>query len=268
MGYRVLTCGRQYAYMAAREMRPGRVLVVEDDESTALFVIRVLSRNGFDAAWVTDAEQASKRLDTEPFDVLLADCRLPGRSGLELARHARRSQPGLGIAVMTSFAEIGMETTARESGADDFFEKPLHFFNLVARIQDLVTRSMASGDEMSESPAPRTDAALPTASVPDVSPTREISEAPNFAGSGSDERAVPRDTVFAPPDSAAGDGGHPQPTVTDGLRWTRSSALSDPGGDRTPGCEGPCDGIQRWEVGRVDPGPPAWTLYPADDAVG
>jgi CheY-like chemotaxis protein len=254
--------------MAAREMRPGRVLVVEDDESTALFVIRVLSRNGFDAAWVTDAEQASERLDSEPFDVLLADCRLPGRSGLELARHARLCQPALGIAVMTSFADIGMETMARESGADDFFEKPLHFFNLVARIQDLVTRSMESRDEISGSPAHWTDAALPMTWVPEVSPTREIPEVLYFAGSGSDERAVPRDTVFAPPDSAAGDGGYPPPTGTDGLRWTRSSALSDPGGDHISGCEGLCDGIQRWEVGQVNPGPPAWTLYPADDAVG
>jgi CheY-like chemotaxis protein len=240
--------------MNAREARPGRVLFVEDDESTALFVTRVLSRNGFEASWVMDAEQATMRLDRESFDVLLADYRLPGRNGIELARDVRRSKPGIGIAVMTSLSGGGIEDAARESGADDFFEKPLHFFNLVTRIQDLVVRSMASGIAVSRSPAHGTGAALPMPSVPGISPTGEISLVPSTAGSGSDERAVLRDTVSAPPDfAAAGDGGPPRSTDTDGLRRTRSSAPSNSDGDHISGCEGLRDAIPRWEVGQLDP---------------
>jgi DNA-binding response OmpR family regulator len=174
------------------------VLVVEDDESTALFVTRVLSRNGFVAAWVMSAEQASARLDTEPFDVLLADYRLPGQSGIELARDIRGSMPGIGIAVMTSFAESDTEDTARENGADDFFEKPLHPSNLVSRIGDLVTRSRTSGGEVSRSHSRETIQALPMAPAPAFSSTGVIS-GPSTAGSGSDERTVPRDTASAPP---------------------------------------------------------------------
>jgi len=256
------------AYMAAREERPGRVLVVEDDESTALFVTRVLSRNGFEATWAMDAEQAGERLDSEPFDVLLADCRLPGRSGLELARHTRLSNPGIGIAIMTSCADVGMEDTARENGADDFFEKPLHFFNLVARIRDLVTRSMASGDEMTLSTAHLAGAALLLASVSQLSSSLESREVPNIAGSGSDERAVPRDTMLAPPESAVGDGGYPQPTGTDGLRRTRSSALPDPSGDQVSVAVGSSLTIPRWEVGQLGSDLPSQAPEAADHATG
>ncbi|HEV8065955.1 MAG TPA: response regulator, partial [Acidimicrobiales bacterium] len=141
--------------MTAREAEAGRVLVVEDDESTALFVTLVLKRHGFAAAWVMDAEQASQRMEHELFDVLLADCRLPGRSGVDLARETRQAQPGMGIAVMTSYAEADTETTARSNGADDFFQKPLHSSNLVKRIGALVTQSRASGARSSESPPAR-----------------------------------------------------------------------------------------------------------------
>jgi CheY-like chemotaxis protein len=237
--------------MAAWEANPGRVLVVEDDESTAMFVTRVLSRHGFDAAWVMDAEQASHRLQQEPFDVLLADCRLPGRSGIELARETRRSQPRIGIAVMTSYAEGGTEDRARASGADDFFEKPLHSSTLVPRVRALVTQSRTSRIEVSPSPSIQgAHEAPPMAPVPEAR-FRSVDSGPsNVAESGSDGRAVPRDIASALPDSTgAGDGGgHPQFEGPDGVGRTRSSALFDPLGVHDPRGEGSCDAIPRGEV--------------------
>ncbi len=119
-----------------------RVLVVEDDESAAVFVTKVLDRAGFDFTWAVDADEASSLLATNRFDVLLTDFRLPGRSGLELVRQTRSSQPALAIAVMTSFNESGLESEARSWGADDFFEKPLSPASLVSRISELADRSV------------------------------------------------------------------------------------------------------------------------------
>jgi CheY-like chemotaxis protein len=204
------------------------VLVVEDDESTALFVTRVLARNGLDASWVTDAEQASRRLESEFFDVLLADFRLPGRDGIELARDTRQSQPSMGIAVMTSFAETSTEDAARSNGADDFFEKPLQSSNFVSRIQDLVARSRAS--RMQELPPSARGAivASPTEAAPEASPRSDASGTPDVAGSGSVERAVARDTTLAHLDAATADGAaQPRHDGTGGDRRARFTALSD-----------------------------------------
>ncbi len=170
--------------MAAREATQGRVLVVEDDESTALFVTRVLARNGFEASWVTDAEQASERLGREAFDVLLADFRLPGLSGMDLARHTRQSMPSLSIAVMTSFADSHTEQTALSGGADDFFEKPLHSSNFVARIRALVTRSRAAGVRAGSPPARGTPEAGPVESAPEASPRSDASGSPDRCEGG------------------------------------------------------------------------------------
>lgn len=240
------------------------MLVVEDDESTALFVTRVLSRNGFESAWVTDAEQASERLDNERFDVLLADCRLPGRNGMELARDTRQSQPGMGIAVMTSFAEAHTEQTARCNGADDFFEKPLHSSNFVARMRDLVTRSRSS-DVRADSPSSRgATQASPMESAPEASPRNDASGPLHVAGSGSDERVVARDIALAQVDAAVAEGAaQPRHEGTDDDRRTRFTALSPAGDLEGSGCEGWRDAFLREEAGSGDRDLLARAAHPA-----
>lgn len=133
------------------EGRRASVLVVEDDESAATFVTRVLQRAGITSVWTIDAEHASDLLATESFDVLLTDIRLPGRSGLDLAQEARANRPGIGIAMMTSYNEAGLERRARSLGADDFFEKPLTPSSLVSRIVSLLERPGGGGSD----PTPR-----------------------------------------------------------------------------------------------------------------
>lgn len=123
-----------------------RVLVVEDDESAAIFVKRVLERAGFAPSWVLDADQASLLLADDDFDVLLTDVRLPGRSGIDLVEQARSAKPAMPIAVMTSFNEVGLETRARARGADDFFEKPIAPTALVSRLTALARGSRRLGD--------------------------------------------------------------------------------------------------------------------------
>jgi CheY-like chemotaxis protein len=216
--------------VTAREAEAGRVLVVEDDESTALFVTLVLKRHGFDASWVMDAEQASQRLEDERFDVLLADCRLPGQSGVDLARATRLAQPGMGIAVMTSYAEADTETTARSNGADDFFGKPLHSSNLVTRIGALVSRSRASGS--SESPPARgaIAQAMPVDPAPVAAPSGVAPGPEVVADSGPEKQAETRDSGLAQQD-AHWSGVDRRFEGAGGPSRARSSALSE---DRLP----------------------------------
>ncbi|MGO9557939.1 MAG: response regulator [Acidimicrobiales bacterium] len=156
--------------MAARDEHEnqGRVLVVEDDESAAVFVTRVLERAGFESSWVVDADQAVALLADSDYQVLLTDFRLPGRSGLELVSETRSMQPEIGIAVMTSFNEPDLERTARSKGADDFFEKPLTASTLVSRITTLVERVRISGPRPPTAPQARGANAVPAVAVPGV----------------------------------------------------------------------------------------------------
>jgi DNA-binding response OmpR family regulator len=212
---------------AGKPERTGRVLVVEDDESTALFVTTVLGREGLNAAWVVDAEQAKALLADESYDVLLADYRLPGRSGMQLAADVHRLIPEMRIAVMTSFAGSDMEKAARSSGADDFFEKPLHCANFVARMTELVRQSRPTGGRpIGAPPAGAPAPAVPVVTVPGDSSVDEALELSQVAESGPGEQAPVRGGAFAwrVTDRTSGSGG-PLGEGTGGVSRARCSAM-------------------------------------------
>ena len=63
---------------------PGRILMVEDNESIARLTYRILENAGFFVEHAPDTVQATERLMATPFDAVLSDIMLPGASGLEL----------------------------------------------------------------------------------------------------------------------------------------------------------------------------------------
>ncbi len=90
----------------------GRVLVVEDDPGTLRCVGLALVRAGFEVESATnapDAPDAVTVLSAVRPEVLLADIGLPGMSGFELIREARRLAPELAIALMTADASVDVQ---------------------------------------------------------------------------------------------------------------------------------------------------------------
>jgi CheY-like chemotaxis protein len=82
-----------------------RVLVVEDEPAAREGLTDILDMIGYAVESVESAEAALALESTEPFDVLLTDFVLPGRNGLELAAILSRAHPGLGVILMSGYAE-------------------------------------------------------------------------------------------------------------------------------------------------------------------
>jgi signal transduction histidine kinase len=82
-----------------------RVLVVEDEEPIRGFLSACLTGLGHRPRLTTDARTALAALAEEPFDVVLTDLGLPGRSGEEVARAAARCQPPPPVVLLTGWAE-------------------------------------------------------------------------------------------------------------------------------------------------------------------
>ncbi|MES2016884.1 MAG: response regulator [Pseudomonadota bacterium] len=84
---------------------PLRVLVVEDNLDSQYLVCEMLKAFGHDATGIGHAEGALALLARDPYDVLFSDVSLPGMSGVELARHALRSQPGLRVIFASGYGD-------------------------------------------------------------------------------------------------------------------------------------------------------------------
>ncbi len=101
-----------------------RVLIVDDDPSILKLCLRILEPEGYRVTTATRGEDALLRLETESFDVLLTDIRLPGLDGLEVAARLRARDVEMVIITMTGYSNMEMAIQALRLGVDDFIIKP------------------------------------------------------------------------------------------------------------------------------------------------
>lgn len=136
--------------MTTTESRP-RVLVVEDDLQVVQGLVSGLSRAGFEVSVAMSGVDGALRAVGEPFDVVVLDLMLPGRSGFEVleAMSGRVSTP---VVVLSADTELASRLRTFRLGAVDFVPKPFWIEELVARLrsrlrlrEDIPTRTVAFG---------------------------------------------------------------------------------------------------------------------------
>jgi two-component system, OmpR family, phosphate regulon sensor histidine kinase PhoR len=103
-----------------------RVLVVDDDEGLLNLMGLALRRRGYQVEQAPDGFSALKILASQqPFAVLLTDLMMPGMSGLELLREARKLDPHIEVVVVTAAPDLDSAISAlRADGAYDYLLKP------------------------------------------------------------------------------------------------------------------------------------------------
>ena len=101
------------------------MLVVEDEAAVREALVALLAQHGHVALGVADAETAFATLRREPVDAVVTDLALPGHSGLEVARAAKRIQPGTAVILVSSWPGRLEPDVLRESGVDRVLDKPV-----------------------------------------------------------------------------------------------------------------------------------------------
>jgi two-component system response regulator AtoC len=112
-----------------------RVLVVDDHRNTRDSLALGLRSLGCEADAASDADEALARQRQTPYDWIVCDVRMPGSSGVDLARALRRGWPALGLVLMTAFevslaesqlvSEIGASLWIKPVPADRLFNECL-----------------------------------------------------------------------------------------------------------------------------------------------
>lgn len=102
----------------------GRLLVVDDEVPQLEALVFTLREAGFTVAGFSSPTKALFALDSEPFDILLTDLRMPEMNGLELLRAARERRADLMVIVMTGHGTIDTAVEAMKCGAFDYVLKP------------------------------------------------------------------------------------------------------------------------------------------------
>jgi len=116
------------------------ILIVDDEEVARTFCADVLSELGFKAQAAESAKLALEMLESGQFDVVLADVRMPGISGLELLKVIRETYPDIDIVMMTGYGTVSSAVQAMKLGAYDYLTKPLKVDDLTHLFQRLVEK--------------------------------------------------------------------------------------------------------------------------------
>src|SRR5712675_2659179 len=100
------------------------LLVVDDERSIREACREVAQSLGFMAYAADSAEHAYRLLDTQTFDAVLLDLRLPGTSGLEALRRIKELRPEAIVVVVTGYGTVQSAVQAMKNGAYDYVTKP------------------------------------------------------------------------------------------------------------------------------------------------
>lgn len=117
------------------------ILVIEDDEKIASFVVKGLRQAGHQADLATDGQIGLNRLREEHHDAAVVDIMLPHLDGLTLVQRARQSGVTTPIIFLSARRELDDRIRGLGAGGDDYMVKPFAFSELLARLQAVVRRA-------------------------------------------------------------------------------------------------------------------------------
>jgi DNA-binding response OmpR family regulator len=120
-----------------------KILLIEDEAKTARAVVNGLKTEGFVPSLAATGEDGFFLLSSEPFDAIVLDWMLPGRSGLEVLKTLRARGSKTPVLLLTARDALEDRVTGLDGGADDYLVKPFALAELAARLRALLRRTTA-----------------------------------------------------------------------------------------------------------------------------
>jgi len=118
-----------------------RILVVEDDEKIASFIVNGFKQSGFSVDKAVDGETALSLCASVTYDAIVLDIMLPKLDGMSVLRRMRLEKSLVPVLLLSAKASVDNRVAGLQAGADDYLTKPFAFSELLARVQALIRRA-------------------------------------------------------------------------------------------------------------------------------
>ncbi|WP_376095756.1 winged helix-turn-helix domain-containing protein [Roseomonas sp. CCTCC AB2023176] len=127
-----------------------RILLIEDDRTTADYLAKGLREDGWVVDLARDGKEGLFLALNESFDVIVTDRMLPGPDGITILRALRAlraAKVATPVLMLTALSDVDRRVEGLEAGADDYLGKPFAFAEFRARVRALARRPAAPAAE-------------------------------------------------------------------------------------------------------------------------
>jgi DNA-binding NtrC family response regulator len=125
-----------------------KVLLIEDAESLAAALQRMLEVEGYEVVTATDPEEGLEQARTDDFQVVITDLKMPGISGMDVIRDLHRNKPQLPVILMTGHHTTEAAIEAMKLGAYDYITKPPDAPEFLTLIEKAVANSRLMSEQV------------------------------------------------------------------------------------------------------------------------
>jgi len=124
------------------------ILLAEDDTGTRESIVEILNQDGFQVVAACDGKEAIELWGESTVDIVLLDIMMPEKTGYEVCREIRKSDPSVPVMFVSAKSEEVDVVVGLELGADDFLRKPFGKHELLARVRALLRRNRQNSGEL------------------------------------------------------------------------------------------------------------------------
>lgn len=117
-----------------------KIMIADDEERLRITLGRMLTARGLDVATVASGQEAVEKLESDPFDVVLLDLRMPGMSGLETLARIKELDPSVEVILLSGHASVEAAREATKLGVYDYLLKPCSVEEIILRIESACER--------------------------------------------------------------------------------------------------------------------------------
>ena len=119
----------------------GSVLLVDDEETFRESTCRLLRREGFECQCAGNVNEATKALQDRPFDLMIADIRMPGNPDLRVVHAAKELDSQMPVVLVTGYPSAETAIRGIDLSVAAYMTKPVDFDELLGHVRAAVDHS-------------------------------------------------------------------------------------------------------------------------------
>ncbi len=119
---------------------PFQILIAEDEEITVRHLAGALQKEGYGVTSTSNGLDAMQKIEASSYDLLIADIKMPGMTGIELLDKVKERSPETDVIIITGYGSISSAIDAMKKGAAEYVTKPFDLDELLMKVRKLNDR--------------------------------------------------------------------------------------------------------------------------------